>query len=191
MALLVVSPGPGLAAFLSRSAMSGPYAGFMVLIGITLVDFLFLGLAVLGLATLSAFLGPLFQIIKFTAAFYLIWFGLMAIRNANNPTVVTVTSAASNWKDIRLGAVVTLGNPKAILFYGAFLPTVFDTSGIRLDDFLVICGVLSIISASIYGVYGILIESVRRALEESNLKMRLSQVTGITYIGAGTFIALR
>ena len=191
MSLLVISPGPGLAAFLSRSIVSGSLAGCMVLIGMILVDVLYLALAIIGLSAISAVLGPLFQIVKYIAALYLIWFGYKTVKNAGAPMTISPTMARSHFRDIGLGAIVTLGNPKAILFYSAFLPTVFEVSEIRLGDFLIICVVLTIISFVIYGAYMFLLGRVRHMLETSNFKTRLEQATGAVYIGAGASIALK
>ena len=80
LTLLALSPGPGLAAILSRSVVSGIKSGAMVVIGLLLIDFLFLGLAILGLAAVSALLGPMFQVVKYAAALYLIWLGVKSLQ---------------------------------------------------------------------------------------------------------------
>jgi len=191
MTLLAASPGPGLAAVLSRSIISGPMSGTMVVIGMVLVDFLFLALALIGLSAISTLLGPLFQIVKYAAALYLLWLGYQSIETAGKPIAITPQSTSSYFKDIGLGAIVTLGNPKAILFYSAFLPTFFDVSQIQVGDFVVICVILTAISFLVYGAYMLLAGPLGRAFGSSKLKKRLNQTTGVVYIGSGAAIALR
>ncbi len=58
MAVLAASPGPGLAAVLSRALSVGPGAGLRVVLGMIVVDFLFLGVAAAGLSAIAAALGP-------------------------------------------------------------------------------------------------------------------------------------
>lgn len=189
--LLALSPGPGLAAILSRSVVSGTKSGAMVVIGLLVIDFLFLGLAILGLAAVSVLLGPMFQVVKYAAALYLIWLGVKSLRSAGKPMMISPASAATHLKDVGLGAIVTLGNPKAILFYSAFLPTFFDVSKIGVIDYLAICAVIIIVSAIVYGTYIVMADKSRSFLTSGRLQKRLNQTTGIVFIGSGAAIALR
>ncbi len=191
MTLLSISPGPGLAAVLSRSMNSGVISGLMVVVGLVIVDFLFLGLAIIGLSTVASILGPLFQIVKYGAALYLVWLGYQTFISAGKTVSITPATASSYAKDIGLGAVVTLGNPKAILFYGAFLPTFFDVSHIRVINFMTICIVISAVSFSVYGTYILLAGKVQRAFSVTKLQKRIQQTTGLVFVGSGCLIAFR
>jgi len=189
--LMAISPGPGLAAVLSRSTVSGFLSGAMVVLGLVIIDFLFLGLAIIGLSAVATFLGPLFQIVKYGAALYLIWLGYQTIKASGKPVTVAPATATSYMKDIGLGAIVTLGNPKAILFYGAFLPTFFNVSHMRLVDFLVICSVITAISFLVYGTYMLLAGSVQKIYGSTKLHKHIQQTTGVVFIGSGAVIAVR
>ncbi len=192
MTLLAISPGPGLAAVLSRSMVSGIVSGTMVVLGMVIIDFLFLGLAIIGLSAVAALLGPLFQIVKYGAALYLVWLGYQTFKSAGKRSVaLTPATRASCAKDIGLGAVVTLGNPKAILFYSAFLPTFFDVSQIKFAGFIAICAVITAVSLLVYGSYMLLAGKTRRALGTDKLQKRVQQTTGIVFMGSGAIIALR
>lgn len=191
MTLLAVSPGPGLAAVLSRSMVSGIKSGAMVVLGLVIVDFLFLGLAVIGMSAIATVLGPLFQFVKYGAALYLIWLGYQTFKAAGKIVSITPATATSYVKDIGLGAMVTLGNPKAILFYSAFLPTFFNVSQIQLVDLIAICAVIFTISFLVYGTYMLLVGRVRRTFGSTKLQKRVHQTTGVVFIGSGVVVALR
>jgi len=191
MCLLAMSPGPGLATVLSRSIVSGTKAGAMVVVGQSLIDFLFLGLAIIGLSAIFTALGPMFQIVKYVAAIYLLWLGYNTIRQAGNVISVERQGARSHLRDIGLGAAVTLGNLKAILFYGAFLPTFLDVSLIGLSEYMTICAIIAAVSFAVYGTYMLLIARTRRFLATPQLQKRLHQITGTVFIGAGVSVALK
>jgi threonine/homoserine/homoserine lactone efflux protein len=136
MTLLSLSPGPGLAAILSRTWTSGLGAGFAVTTGLVVGDFLFLGIAAIGLTAIATTLGPLFQIVKYAGALYLIWLGVKLILAASKPLTVEASPPVHPGRDVGMGLLVTLGNPKPILFYSALLPTFLDVTAIGIGDFL-------------------------------------------------------
>ncbi len=191
MFLLALSPGPGLAAVLSRSLVSGMRSGSMVVLGMVLIDYLFLGLAIIGLSAVATFLGPLFQIIKYASALYLIWLGYKYIQTANKEILLKSGKATSYLKDVGLGAVVTLGNPKAILFYGAFLPTFFDIPRIGFQEYLIICGIITAISVIVYGIYMIFAQKSLGLSASHRLTKRINQTAGAMFVGSGVVIALK
>ncbi|HEV8392023.1 MAG TPA: LysE family translocator [Dongiaceae bacterium] len=191
MFFLALSPGPGLATIISRALASGPLAGLAVTAGLVLADFSFMAVAMVGLTAIATALGPLFQIVKYAGAAYLIWLGYRAFRNAAKPLVVVPRSGKGFWKDIGLGFLVTLGNPKAILFYSALLPTFLDMTRIGFGDFLILAGIVVAISYLVYGGYIFLAERSRRLLASTSASRLLNRLTGSILIGAGVAVAAR
>ncbi len=191
MAVLAASPGPGLATVLSRALSAGPGAGLRVVLGMVVVDFLFLGVAAAGLSAIAAALGPWVQAIKYLAACYLIYIGIQTLRHARRQTTQpAVAPSSSTFGDVLLGGLVTLGNPKAILFYSALLPTFFDIAALGTGDFLSICSVIVVISLAVYGTYIAMATKVFKAA--NNMVLRRIQIgSGLTLLGSGTFLALR
>ena len=94
-------------------------------------------------------------------------------------------------KDVGLGFLVTLGNPKAILFYSALLPTFLDMTAIRFADFLVLAGIVVVISYLVYGGYIFLAERSRRLLASSKASRLFNRLTGSILVGAGVAVAAR
>src|SRR5688572_14775149 len=150
MFFLALSPGPGLATIISRGLASGPIAGLAVTGGLVLADFFFMGVAMVGLTAIATAMGPLFQLVKYAGAAYLVWLGYRAFRSAALPLVAAPRSGTRLIQDVGLGFLVTLGNPKAILFYSALLPPFLDMTAIRFVDFLMLAGIVVIISYVVY-----------------------------------------
>ena len=191
MTLLSLSPGPGLAAILSRTWTSGLGAGFAVTAGLVVGDFLFLGIAAIGLTAIATTLGPLFQIVKYAGALYLIWLGVKLILAASKPLALEASPPVHPGRDVGMGLLVTLGNPKPILFYSALLPTFLDVTAIGIGDFLLLGAVVVVVSFTVYGGYMVLAERSRRMLASTAMVRRLNQATGAVLVGSGLVVASR
>jgi threonine/homoserine/homoserine lactone efflux protein len=190
--LLAVSPGAGLAMILSRALGAGMASGFAVTTGLILGDFVFLGVAMVGLSAVASTMGPLFQVLKYAGAVYLIWLGVVALRAAAAPIPVTAAAAASSrWRDVGMGLFVTLGNPKPILFYGALVPTLLDVSAIGARDFMTLGAVVAAISYAVYGAYMLMIERARRLLLSARAVRTINIATGGMFVGSGLLVATR
>jgi len=191
MFFLALSPGPGLATIISRALASGPLAGLAVTAGLVLADFAFMAVAMVGLTAIATALGPLFQIVKYAGAAYLLWLGYRAFRGSAKPLIVAPKSGRGLIKDIGLGFLVTLGNPKAILFYSALLPTFLDMTRIQFSDFVVLAAIVVVISYLVYGGYIFLAERSRRLLSSTAASRLFNRLTGSILIGAGVAVAAR
>lgn len=191
MFFLAISPGPGLAAILSRALSSGPVAGLAVTGGLVLGDFVFMAVAMVGLTAIAAALGPLFTVLKYAGAAYLLWLGVSVLRGSAKPIAVQPRPGKGVVKDVGLGLLVTLGNPKPILFYSALLPTFLDMTRIGLGDFLVLAGITTLIAYVVYGGYILVAERSRHLLSSSRASRLFKRTTGGLLIGAGVAVAAR
>ncbi len=191
MFLWTLLPGPGLAVVVSRALGSGPRAGFAVITGLVIADLIFLGIAFVGLLAIATVMGPMFQVVKYAGAAYLIWRGYRALVEADDPAVVQAEASGALLRDIGLGLLATLGNPKAILFFGAILPTFVDMTRVGVADFLVLAGIVAGISYLVYGGCIVLADRARRLLAATTLAKRLKQATGMLLIGSGIVVATR
>lgn len=190
MFLLALSPGAGLAAILSRCLGSGMRAGFAVTTGLVLGDFLFMGIAMVGLSAIAAMLGPVFQVLKYAGAAYLLWLGVQAFRSAGGALAINARQGRFRpGRDVGIGLLVTLGNPKPILFYGALLPNFLDMTAIGASDFLTLAAIVVAVSYPVYGGYMLLVERARRTLSSTRAMKRANQATGAMLVGSGVLVA--
>lgn len=191
MFLWTLLPGPGLAIVVSRTVGGGPKAGLAVITGLAMADIIFLGIAFVGLLAIAATMGPLFEIIKYAGAAYLIWRGYRAIVGKEATYAVGARSRGALSRDVALGMLATLGNPKAILFFGALLPTFINMTQVGLGSFFVLAAIVAGVSYLIYGAAVLLVDRTRRFIASAKAMRRLQQVTGTVLIGSGVAIATR
>jgi len=184
-------PGPGLAAVLSRTLVAGPRAGLAVTAGLALADALYLVIAVAGLIAIAKFMAPMLTVVKYAAAAYLIWQGVRLFA-ASDPTVRSVGRPIRvSWKDIGYGSLITLANPKAILFYDAILPSFFDMTGVNVANLPILLAIAAAASFAVYGVSVLGAHWLRGRLTSTQAARRLRQATGSILIVSGVVVATR
>ncbi len=121
--LFLALPGPGTFALLTSTAKGGFRAGAAATFGVIAGDQVLLWAAVAGVAALLAAHPALFQGIQYAGAAYLAWIGLKLVfarPGAASPVRIEPHHYA------RQAFLITLLNPKAIVFYMAFFPLFID-----------------------------------------------------------------
>ena len=122
-------PGPGTFALLGATGMAGPRGGFRCLGGLLLGDQALIWLAVAGVAALLRAHPLLFHAVQYLGAAYLVWIGANLLRTRRGGGPGTVPMQAGHL--FRQGFLVSLLNPKGIVFYMAFFPLFIDPAQAR------------------------------------------------------------
>jgi leucine efflux protein len=121
--LIVLAPGPETMFVIKTSVTGGIKRGFAAIFSILLSDVLLVLLAWCGLAAVISSTPALFNAIKYAGAAYLFWLGLQTIRamfKPNDEKSEEKTSSTAAGGIIGRGMLVTLLNPKTLLFYISF-----------------------------------------------------------------------
>lgn len=165
--ILAVLPGPGVLLTVARATMGGKKSGIQhaafTVAGIVVGDIIFILLVTLGLKFIAESLSTLFIIIKYVGSAYLIWLGFSLIVNSLKSKGEDITQEALQIEKTRstkttfaadfiAGVVVTLSNPKAIVFYLSFFPAFMDLTALTAMDITVITLLITtIIGATMLG----------------------------------------
>ena len=123
---LAVVPGPAVLYIVAQSVDQGRFAGFVSALGISVGGLVHVLAATIGLSSLLASSATAFTIVKYAGAAYLVFLGirrLLAREIAENDIVRAPRSRRRLFVD---GIVVNVLNPKAALFFIAFLPQFLD-----------------------------------------------------------------
>ena len=117
-------PGPGTFCLLASTARGGLRGGYLSLAGLLLGDQILMWLAVAGVAAVLQAHPDSFRFIQFGGALYLAWLGAVLIFSRGGGAGKAVPFEGT--RDFVRGLLVTLINPKAIVFYMAFFPLFID-----------------------------------------------------------------
>ncbi len=116
-------PGPGTFALLTSTSKGGLRAGAAATLGVILGDQVLMWLAVAGVAALLQANPMLFKAVQYAGAAYLAWIGLkLLFAKPGQASPVRIEPR----QYLRQALLVTLLNPKAIIFYMAFFPLFID-----------------------------------------------------------------
>lgn len=121
--IFLAIPGPGNLALLTSTAKGGVRGGLAATAGVILGDQVLMWLAVAGVAAALAAHPSLFNVIQWAGAAYLAWLGARML--FAKPGAVPILDVKPHHY-LRQAMMITLLNPKAIVFYMAFFPLFVD-----------------------------------------------------------------
>ena len=116
-------PGPGNLAIITSTSKGRIFGGLAATFGVILGDQILMWLAVAGVAALLAAHPSFFAIVQYVGAAYLAYLGVKMILAKPGDAPVLKMEARHYFKQSML---ITLFNPKAIVFYMAFFPSFVD-----------------------------------------------------------------
>ena len=121
--VFLLLPGPGNLALITSTGKGGIAAGVAATLGVILGDQVLMWSALAGVAALLLAYPQAFQALQWVGAAYLAWLGArMLLAKPGAAPVVRIRPHHY----LRQAMVITLFNPKAILFYLAFFPLFVD-----------------------------------------------------------------
>jgi threonine/homoserine/homoserine lactone efflux protein len=143
---------------------------------------------VVGLSSIIATMGFWFDWLRLFGAAYLIRIGWKLIRSSGG-FAQPGTAPAPRGGFFLQGLLVLLGNPKALLWFGAFIPQFVDPNGNYVGQ-VVLLGLTAMAAAAISdGGYTILAGRAGRLLSRRRVLL-VSRVSGVCLIGGGAWLAL-
>ncbi|MCB1987949.1 MAG: LysE family transporter, partial [Burkholderiaceae bacterium] len=121
--LFLAIPGPGNLALITSTGKGGVRGGLAATVGVIAGDQALMWAAVAGVAALLAAYPAAFHAVQWLGAAYLAWLGFRML--TAKPGAAPVLHIAPHHY-FRQAALITLLNPKAIVFYMAFFPLFVD-----------------------------------------------------------------
>jgi len=186
--VLILIPGPNVALIVANSLAHGSRYGLITVAGTSSAMVVQLALTVLGMTTLLGALANGFEALRWIGVAYLVYLGIKAWR----APAVDLTKVRAERRSLRAiymrGFLVSLTNPKTLLFYGAFLPQ-FVTPGVSLTTQLaLLSGTFLVVAIVLDGAWALLAARFGKALAV-NGRLR-NRLTGALLLGAGVGLAL-
>jgi threonine/homoserine/homoserine lactone efflux protein len=191
MLIVALIPGPAVFAVIARTFSSGFSRGLMMIIGITLGDFIFILLSLFGLSIIAEIMGTAFLIIKYVSAAYLIWLGITLIKSKVNAEDIKSSKESSLIANLITGLMVNLGNPKAIVFYIGLFPAFIDVNQVVTADVLAILGIATVAFGSVNICYALLALRAKKMLKTPNAASLINKAAGTIMVSTGALVAIK
>ena len=203
---IILLPGPNSLYVLSVATARGVRAGFQGAYGVFVGDTILLLCTALGAAGVLRTYPAMFMVVKYVGAAYLAWVGLNLLRGAVaglraqpevpgpkriDVNIASDTSATHLQRPFRRALVISLLNPKAILFLLSFFVQFIDTSYAHPEvPFLILSAILMTFSALYLSV--LIVTGARLAqgfAQRKRLSAGLSSLVGGLFLWFGAKLA--
>ncbi|MBB5561408.1 MULTISPECIES: LysE family translocator [Rhizobium] len=189
LAIAAIIPGPQIVAIIAQALHSGYRRAAWMTAGMVVGDVIYLSSALAGLAYIAATFTTLLIVIKWTGVVYLCW---LAYRFWNAPNSLLPQHRSSTAGGVfASGILVTLGNPKSVLFYVSILPTVVDVNGLSSTDIILLLAMTAVILAVAQYPFALAGARARMALTSPRAMSMMNRSAAFCMGGAAVAIATR
>lgn len=186
---LSLTPGPNGLLALTHGALYGWRKTLFTVSGGALGFCMVVALSMVGIGALLQASANFLVIMKFVGGAYLIWLGLQVWRSpAPNLSLPTGASAQGGGTLFQQGLLAALANPKAILFFSAFLPQFIDPERSLFIQFVVMSATFVVIEIITEILIANLAFRVRGWLHRSG--RRFNQTCGAIFVAIGAWLPL-
>lgn len=151
-----LTPGPTVMMISAYGFKGGFPAAFAAICGTQTGNAIWYVLCVAGLGALVTASPLAFNLIRYLGAAYLIWLGLSALRQSWHAVINKDRGPRLRDNPYAQALLTQLGNPKAILFFGALVPQFLDTDAPLLPQYAVMFLITLIGESVILTAYGLL-----------------------------------
>jgi len=191
MIILAIVPGPAVFAIIARSFSSGKLQALYMTVGIVLGDYIFIVLALFGLSALAEVMGTAFFIIKYLSAAYLIWLGIQLLRTKAKSIDIEASKDSSLISNLLTGLFITLGNPKAIIFYVGFFPAFINVNEVTFYDTSLIMLAATFAFGSVNMFYSLLAVKAKNTFKSPNATTVINKTAGTIMVSTGALVAIK
>lgn len=188
--ILLAIPGPGNLALILSTGKGGIRGGIASTFGVILGDQVLMWMAVAGVAALLKAYPAAFHMVQWLGAAYLVWLGMKMIfaKPGQGPSI-NIEARRYLWQTL----LITLFNPKAIIFYMAFFPLFIDP---KTHQGILTFGFLAVTIAVLTFIYGLIVVLLTYFLAErlrANPKVSgwLEKMAGMCLVGFGLKLTLQ
>jgi threonine/homoserine/homoserine lactone efflux protein len=186
--VIIIVPGPTVTVTIANSMKYGTRAGLLNVLGTQIGLMTMIAVLALGLSAIVAGLGGIFDILRLLGAAYLIWLGIKLWRSDGN--LGSVDAASRKPRSFTLqGFFVIWSNPKALFFFGAFIPQFIDPAGSTAFQTVVYGAVFMAVATVFDGLYAIAAGSAGNWLSRGRVRIA-ERIAGSCLIGGGVWLAL-
>lgn len=181
---LWIVPGPAWAVLIARALAGGFNAAWPFAVGVMVGDFIWPALAITGLAWITSVYGDIMIVLRWIAAAVFLFMGVsLILKPASSLSTGGRLTRQGMWAGFSLGVAVSMGNPKAILFYLGALPGFFTLASMNLWDIVAVGAVSALVPFVLNLILAASLDRARALLSSPVAIRRMN-------IGAGILLGL-
>ena len=187
--VFVITPGPGTLATFAKSMSQGFIPAFYLSMGMVLGDLTYLAAVIFSLDLFSDFVTSVMDYVRVLGGAYLIYLGLKSFV-AHRVKLSTKSSHKSNVQEFSTGFLISITNPKVMVFYIAILPAFMDLSQsgwLYASQVLLTFGLGLSLGISLIAAAA---SRIKVWFDQPGMDRRINQLVGVIMISAGVLLGL-
>ncbi len=191
--LTSIIPGPSMLLALTHGMKYGIKKSLFSALGNVTATLLQALISVVGLGALLMASENAFEVIKWIGAGYLVYMGISMLRTTRStqssedePELINQSSLIKLYFQ---SFFVTVGNPKAIIFFGAIFPQFLDSNSAIVPQALILVSICALTAFCSFMAYAIGGQKVSFLFSKSAVKVYLQRTVGGTFISSGIALA--
>ncbi|MES0869841.1 LysE family translocator [Pseudovibrio sp. SCP19] len=195
--VVAITPGPAITALVSRTLGFGLQGTLTFVSGMLIGSMCLFILAILGLAKLASTYVLAFTVVKYAGAAYLLFLAWKLWRASGLQAQPMDDQAAASHntkgsaKTLVSGMLITLSNPKGLLFYAALMPSVVPMETITTIGLVELMFVTLTVLSVVFAIYIGVTVRARSLLTSEKAVGRLNKSASVAMFGAAAAIVAR
>ena len=195
--LLTMTPGADTMIVIRNTLRGGARDGLVSSLGICLGLFVHATLSAVGISAILLYSATAFMLLKTIGALYLLWLGLSSLRSFWNAKKMHQKAVEkkpfSFWASLQEGFLSNVLNPKAVIFYMAFLPQFISPEGSPLLQSMFLASLHFIVATIWQGILIMMICSANGFIMKKSVRKSMDFIAGsvMVLLGIKLFLAQR
>jgi homoserine/homoserine lactone efflux protein len=184
------TPGAGAINTMANSLSSGWFRSIWGILGQQLALLVHIAIVAAGVGVVVTRSPLLFDVIRYLGAGYLVYLGIRQFRARTAPTVGVEPAPEPALPMVRRGVLVNLTNPKAIVFFLAFLPQFVRPDQPLLVQYAVLSAtVVAIDAAVMWFFFATAARGLGRVTSRESGRRTINRLFGGLFVGVGVLLA--
>lgn len=190
--VISIIPGPSVFMVTGQALTRGTKAAFFCILGELAGGVVLVALSLFGVGAILAASSELFQVVKWGGVLYMAYLGFGQILEARRGGHLTPIASrqGDGMASARAGFFTAVLNPKAIIFYVAFLSQFLDPAGSIQVQFAIVVATSTVIVGTVLGGYALLASQARKSFQSAKARRRFGYAGGGFLLGGSAFMAL-
>jgi len=191
-AVAVATPGPGIALVVARSMGKGLDRVGWFATGFALGDNVLFALAASGLAIIAQTFEGVFWVVRMLGVAYLLYLAFKIWRAPVTALDLNETTVRETRMQAMMSSfLLTIGNPKPIMFFLAIMPLVIDVQSLTLGTFALLAMVNILVIVPVMLAYALLADRARRLFRSPRALGAINRTTAAMMAGTAVVMASR
>ena len=169
---MAVTPGPNMALIIANTLRGGLRGGFVTLAGTATGLIILVTVAAVGMSSVMVLMADWFDVIRWAGAVYLAFLGARQLLRLRAAPESPSPEQAGTGRGLYLqGLLVSLSNPKVLLFLGAFLPQFIEPDRAPLPQLVLLAILFVVTLVAVDAGYTVAVARARATVDRRRLRL--------------------